>query len=88
MLYGEKDDIIPKEPTYQFLQQFLASDNSHKTVAIYPDGHHLLLRDLHAETAWQDIAVWIAHQSDKLPSGADKHAKEILVRLKNEQTAQ
>jgi acylglycerol lipase len=88
MLYGEKDDIIPKEPTYEFLQQFLATDNSHKTVAIYPDGHHLLLRDLHAETAWQDIAAWIAHQSDKLPSGADKHAKEILVKRKNQQTTQ
>lgn len=87
MLYGEKDDIIPKEPTYQFLQQFLATDKTNKTVAIYPNGHHMLLRDLHAETAWQDIAAWIQHQSDQLPSGADKHAKDILAKLKNGQTA-
>jgi len=84
MLYGEKDDIIPKQPTYQFLQQFLATDKANKTVAIYPNGHHLLLRDLKAETTWQDIATWIAHQSDKLPSGADKHANEILTKLKHD----
>jgi acylglycerol lipase len=87
MLYGEKDDIIPKQPTYQFLEQFLATDTHNKTVAIYPNGHHLLLRDLHAETAWQDIVAWIAHQSDQLPSGADEHAKDILSRLRNGQTS-
>lgn len=26
MLYGEKDEIIPKEPTYAFVQQLLATD--------------------------------------------------------------
>lgn len=82
MLYGEKDDIIPKEPTYAFLQTFLATDKTNKTVAIYPNGHHLLLRDLKAETTWQDIAAWIKHQSDTLPSGADKHANDILTKLK------
>jgi alpha-beta hydrolase superfamily lysophospholipase len=87
ILYGEKDDIIPKEPTYLFLQQFLATDTAHKTVAIYPQGHHMLLRDLNANTAWQDIAAWINHQAGKLPSGADDHAKEILAKLKNGQTA-
>jgi alpha-beta hydrolase superfamily lysophospholipase len=77
MLYGEKDDIIPKEPTYKFLQSFLANDKANKTIAIYPNGHHLLLRDLKAETSWQDIAAWIGHKTE-LPSGADKHAKTIL----------
>jgi alpha-beta hydrolase superfamily lysophospholipase len=84
MLYGEKDDIIPKEPTYAFLQTFLATNKTNKTVAIYPNGHHLLLRDLKAETTWQDIAAWIRYQSDTLPSGADKHANDILTKLKHD----
>lgn len=84
ILYGEKDDIIPKEPTYQFLQQFLTSDKTNKTVAIYSNGYHMLLRDLRAESTWQDIAAWI-NQSDKLPSGADVHAKEVLAKLKQPQ---
>ena len=78
MLYGEKDEIIPKEPTYTFLQQFLAADTAKKTVAIYPQGYHMLLRDLEAPTAWKDIAAWINASPDKLPSGADNRARELL----------
>lgn len=78
MLYGEKDEIIPKEPTYAFLQQFLQADAAKKTVAIYPHGYHMLLRDLQAPTAWKDIAAWINAGSDKLPSGADNRARDLL----------
>lgn len=78
MLYGEKDEIIPKEPTYAFLQQFLAADAAQKTVAIYPHGYHMLLRDLDAPTAWKDIVAWINASPDKLPSGADNRARELL----------
>ncbi len=78
MLYGEKDEIIPKAPTYAFLQQFLQTDAANKTVAIYQDGYHMLLRDLHASTAWKDIATWINASSDKLPSGADNRAQQLL----------
>jgi acylglycerol lipase len=78
MLYGEKDEIIPKEPTYAFLQQFLATDTAGKTVAIYPHGYHMLLRDLQAPTTWKDIAAWINASPDKLPSGADNRAQQLL----------
>ncbi|MCX7098556.1 MAG: lysophospholipase [Methylococcales bacterium] len=78
LLYGEKDEIIPKQPTYTFLQQFLATDTQTKTVAIYPQGYHMLLRDLQASIAWHDIAVWINSKPPKLPSGADKQALKIL----------
>lgn len=80
MLYGEKDEIIPKKPTYAFLQQFLAGDVSEKTVAIYQQGYHMLLRDLGAPTAWKDIASWINDRPAKLPSGADSHARQVLAR--------
>jgi alpha-beta hydrolase superfamily lysophospholipase len=78
MLYGEKDEIIPKEPTYAFLRQFLAADAANKTVAIYPHGYHMLLRDLQAPAAWKDIAAWINANPDKLPSGADDRAQQLL----------
>ncbi|CAG0985408.1 partial Monoacylglycerol lipase, partial [Anaerolineae bacterium] len=57
MLYGEKDEVIPKPPTYNFFKQVLADQE--KTVAIYPKGYHLLLRDLHADNTWQDIVSWV-----------------------------
>lgn len=78
LLYGEKDEIIPKEPTYAFLQQWLASDAGDKTVAIYRQGYHMLLRDLQAPTAWKDIAAWIDTGTGQLPSGADSRARELL----------
>ncbi|MDO9269183.1 MAG: lysophospholipase [Methylobacter sp.] len=78
MLYGEKDEIIPKEPTYAFLQQFLATNSTEKTVAIYQYGYHMLLRDLQASTTWKDIAAWINASPGKLPSGADNRAKQLL----------
>ena len=78
MLYGEKDEIIPKKPTYAFLQKFLATDATEKTVAFYPQGYHMLLRDLQAPTTWKDITTWINTNSGKLPSGADNRARQIL----------
>ncbi len=78
MLYGEKDEIIPKEPTYSFLQQLLTTDKAEKTVAIYQDGYHMLLRDLQAPTTWKDISTWINTGTGNLPSGADNRAKQLL----------
>ncbi|MDD2660636.1 MAG: lysophospholipase [Methylococcales bacterium] len=86
MLYGEKDEIIPKKPTYAFLQKFLATDTTDKTVAFYQQGYHMLLRDLQAPTAWKDIAEWINNKPEKLPSGADNRAKEVLARYIPETT--
>jgi len=81
MLYGEKDDIIPKQPTYAFIQKFLAADTAEKTVAFYRQGYHMLLRDLQAPTAWKDIAAWINNKPEKLPSGADNRARQVLAEL-------
>ena len=78
MLYGEKDEIIPKESTYAFLRQFLAEDVTKKTVAIYQHGYHMLLRDLQAPTVWKDIVAWINAGSEELPSGADNRARLLL----------
>lgn len=78
MMYGEKDEIIPKEPTFAFLRQFLQTESAKKTVAIYPHGYHMLLRDLQAPTTWKDIVAWIHSRIEKLPSGADSRAKTLL----------
>jgi len=86
MLYGEKDEIIPKKPTYEFLQKFLATDATKKTVAFYQKGYHMLLRDLQAPTAWKDIAAWISNNPEKLPSGADNRARQVLAGLIHQTT--
>jgi len=78
ILYGENDEIIPKKPTYDFLQRFLNSDGDKKTVALYQQGYHMLLRDLNASVIWKDIASWMGRGAVKLPSGADLRASELL----------
>lgn len=72
MLYGEKDEIIPPKPMYRFLQEFLNTDSGAKTIALYENGYHMLLRDLQAKVIWQDIYAWIKTAQPALPSGADK----------------
>jgi acylglycerol lipase len=77
LLYGEKDQVIPKEPTYDFLQRFLAPPAPNKSIAVYAEGYHMLLRDLKAEVPCRDILAWI-NRAQRLPSGADHQALERL----------
>ena len=72
ILYGQKDEIIPKAPTRLMLERLPASAHKDRRVAFYAEGYHMLLRDLQAETAWRDIASWIADGGAPLPSGADR----------------
>ncbi len=78
MLYGEKDEIIPKKPIFLFLQQLLLAEAEEITVALYQHGHHMLLRDLQAHAPWKDIAAWINTGTNTFPSGADKRAQQWL----------
>jgi acylglycerol lipase len=80
LLYGEKDNIIPKDAIYLFLKRLYESGSKGKTVGFYPGGYHMLLRDLHANLLWSDISAWIFSKgTGKLPSGADQKAKDNLL---------
>ena len=70
ILYGANDDIIPANATLDMLADLPPPQSSRK-VAIYDAGFHMLLRDLEAETAWQDILAWLDDPDASLPSGAD-----------------
>lgn len=74
VLYGENDEIIPVEPTYKMAHSLTDG----KRLALYPDGWHMLMRDLEAKIVLADIVAWIEDQAAPLPSGADLDALEIL----------
>lgn len=78
LLYGEKDQIVPLEPTKLFIENLLTHQPVGKTIAYYQNGYHMLLRDLQAPLIWQDIAHWILHQNEGLPSGADKNIEKLV----------
>ncbi|WP_329959140.1 alpha/beta hydrolase [Methylomonas rapida] len=87
LLYGEKDEIVPAEPTAMFVRGLLNEQADKKTVAYYKNGYHMLLRDLQAPLIWQDIAHWILDDAKTLPSGADRNIGK-LVRQSDETPAE
>ena len=56
LVYGAKDQIIPKEPT----EAVVAGLGNHARVIRYGNGYHMLLRDLEGKTVWTDLRDWIA----------------------------
>ncbi|MGQ9860441.1 MAG: lysophospholipase [Thiobacillaceae bacterium] len=69
ILYGERDQIIPKRPTCRWLAARPASP-LHR-LAVYPEGWHMLTRDLQAGRVLEDIASWLDDPARPLPSGAE-----------------
>lgn len=74
VLYGRRDEIIPKGPTRRMLENLPASARARHRIAIYDRGYHMLLRDLQAETVWHDLVAWMTEPARPLPSGADRDA--------------
>ena len=59
VMYGKHDEIIPREPTCEWLES-LPTDNGHlRQAVIYENGYHMLTRDLQAEVVLGDIVEWV-----------------------------
>lgn len=78
LLYGDRDEVVPREPSLQIWRNLPESNPNRQRVALYPEGWHMLLRDLQADVVRGDIASWITDPTEPLPSGADGHAVAIL----------
>ncbi len=79
VLYGEHDQVVPREPVELMLAEMHAPQTR---VAFYANGYHMLLRDLQAEKPWRDIAAWIESHNAPLPSGADRRVEWEGTRLR------
>ena len=75
-LYGLKDELVPVVPTRRTLLMVPAAE---RRVALYPNGYHMLLRDLNGAEAVADLAAWFLHPSAPLPSGADRGGMQELL---------
>lgn len=76
LLYGEKDQIIPRRPIEAVARRLPAGL---KRVAVYERGYHLLFRDLQAPLVHRDVAAWVADRAAPLPSGADNSQAARLI---------
>lgn len=79
VLYGERDEIVPKLPTCRMLQTLPVSANW--KLGLYPNGYHMLTRDLNGEQVVADIATWILAPQQPLPSGFQAEQQDWSSRL-------
>ena len=68
LLYGGNDNVIRKDAMRPALER--AGPRPGLRTAFYPDGWHILNRDLQAETVYRDVAAWLRDAAAPLPSGA------------------
>lgn len=65
-LYGAHDQIIPADPSWQAARAI-----PDRRAVFYPDGWHMLVRDLQAKVVLDDMVAWMLDDDSKLPSGGD-----------------
>jgi alpha-beta hydrolase superfamily lysophospholipase len=56
----------------------LATLASSARVAVYPNGYHMLTRDLGAKVVLEDLAAWLADPAAPLPSGHEADGRQTL----------
>jgi acylglycerol lipase len=78
IMYGSREDVLPDSAVVASLRRMPPADAGGPVVAVYPQGYHMLLRDLGAEAVLDDIAAWITDPAAPLPSGSDRLAQSVI----------
>jgi alpha-beta hydrolase superfamily lysophospholipase len=86
LLYGARDELVPKAPTRRLWDSL--ADVPGARLAYYPEGWHLLFRDLQAAVPTSDVAAWVYDPRGALPSGADRDAAARLAADAAEEAAE
>jgi acylglycerol lipase len=68
LLYGANDNVIREDAMRAALER--AGDRPGLRTGYYPDGWHILNRDLQAGTVYRDVEAWLRDPAAALPSGA------------------
>jgi len=72
LFYGAHDNVIQKGPMRRALElaEEQAGDRPGWRTAYYPNGWHIMDRDLQAEVMYRDVEAWLRDAAAPLPSGA------------------
>ena len=62
VLYGDKDEVVPKKPTCEMLETMKLVDEDIAFIN-YTEGYHMLSRDLQAERVFNDSYEWIINSN-------------------------
>lgn len=58
IMYGARDEVIPIEPTCNMLSSMSQNEVDY-TFRLYPDGYHMLTRDLQANKVFTEFYEWM-----------------------------
>lgn len=75
ILYGEKEDILPLPKMLDLLKKLPELEDTPHRIALYPNAHHMLLRDLHCAPIIRDIDAWLEDPKSALPSQCEYHLR-------------
>jgi acylglycerol lipase len=76
VLVGERDEIVPPDSQIAMIERVRATPCVR---VVYPEGWHLLLRDLQRQVVWEDILAWV--DGAPLPSGQAGTCDDALATL-------
>jgi len=82
LLYGLRDEMMPRRPLIGLFERWPETGGANFRFGIYPDGYHLLLRDLQRQVVWDDVLAWIRQAQGPLPSGFERQLSEVLPLLR------
>lgn len=83
ILYGIRDEVIPKKPLIGLLESMPAQQGpQHFRFALYPNGYHMLQRDLQRAVVWDDVVTWALHADRPLPSRVERSRDDALTELR------
>lgn len=80
LLYGMNDQVIPPKPINDVADAF----TTNYKLVYYPEGFHMLMRDLGSEVVMNDVIAWIDDRYAFLPSGYDLNWRPLLSQQGNE----
>lgn len=78
LAYGLRDVMMPRRPMIALFENWPDRATPNFRFALYPDGHHTLLRDLQRRVVWDDLLSWIERPDASLPSGYELRREDVL----------
>jgi len=82
LVYGLRDAIVPRQPMMALFERWPQDAAPNFRFGLYPEGYHMLLRDLQRSVVWQDMVSWMLDPGAPLPSGFERERTEVLPQLR------